>query len=113
VRPCRARRRYGLSALRRDSRIAAAELALVLALASLPIFGGWVACDGSCVITMDICHSAQSIDVSHAPRFVSPPQFFTTARFPAAAFHAIQNGYREMSGREADAPDPPPPEALL
>jgi hypothetical protein len=113
VRPCRARRRERLSAFCLDSRIAAAGLALVLALASMPIFGGWVACDGPCAITMDICLSAQSIDVSHAPPFVSPPQFFTRAGFPAAAFLAIQNDYREMSGREADAPEPPPPEALL
>jgi hypothetical protein len=106
------RRHTEHAAFRLDTRIATAALALVLAIVSLPILSGWVACDAQCAISLDICHPAQSVDASHAPLFGSPPQIFTLIGCSQAAIFATDAGNLAITDRHGDAPEPPPPEIL-
>lgn len=95
-----------------DTRIATVALALVLAMVGMPIMSGWVLADARCAITMDICHPAQSIDVTHTPLLAAGPKPFSMNKASRDAVRSIDYGYRAMSGRLAEAPDLPPPKAL-
>jgi hypothetical protein len=95
-----------------DTRIAAVALAFVLATVSIPMMSGWVVADSHCAITMDICHPAQSLDISHAPLFASAPPLFLMTDASCAAILAIDDVYRAMAGRLGEAPDLPPPKTL-
>jgi hypothetical protein len=95
-----------------DTRTAALALAFVLATVSMPMMSGWVVADSHCAITMDICHSAQSIYVSHAPLFAPAPQVFSLSDASRAAVLAIDDAYRACAGRLGEAPDLPPPKTL-
>ena len=95
-----------------ESRIAAVALVLVLATVSMPMRCGWVVADPHCAITMDICHPAQSVDVSHAALFAPAPQIFSLRDGARDAVLAIDDAYRAMAGRLGEAPDLPPPKTL-
>ena len=95
-----------------DTRIATIALAFVLAIVSLPIPSGWVVTDSHCAITMDICHPAQSIDISHAPLFVPAPLLSSKIDASPEVVIAIDDAYTAIAGRLGEAPDPPPPKAL-
>ena len=95
-----------------DTRVAIVALAFVLAAVSMPMMSGWVVADSHCAITMDICHPAQSIEVSHAPLFAPAPQLFSMTDNSRDAVLAIDDAYRATAGRLGDAPDLPPPKTL-
>ena len=95
-----------------DTRIGAVALGLVLAIVSMPMMSGWVIPDSHCAFTMDICHPAQSIEVSHAPLFAPAPQPFSMTDNSRDAVLAIDDAYRATAGRLGDAPDLPPPKTL-
>jgi len=95
-----------------DTRVASVALALVLAVVSMPILSGWIITDEHCSITMDICHSAQSADVGHAPLFAFAPRLLSLSEAPRNAVLAIDDDYRAMIGRLLEAPDLPPPKSF-
>jgi hypothetical protein len=95
-----------------DTRIATIALALVLAAVSMPMMCGWVVADSRCAITMDICHAAQSIEVSGAAWFVPAPQLFTLASPARDSLRVTDHFYQAIDGRLGEAPDPPPPKTL-
>jgi hypothetical protein len=68
--------------------------------------------DSHCAITLDICHPAQSIDVSSAPMFAPAPRLFSMGACSSEAILVIDDAYRTMAGRLGEAPDSPPPEML-
>jgi hypothetical protein len=86
---------------------------MVLASVSTPMVCGWMIVDSHCAITMDICHPAQSLDVSSAPLFAPAPRLFSMNAVSCEAIRAIDDGYRTMAGRLGEAPDSPPPEILV
>jgi len=92
-----------------DTRVAAVALALILAMVSAPMICGWVVADSHCTITMDICHAAQSVDVSQAPLMAPAPRLFSMRDGSRDAVLAIDDCYQAMAGRLGEAPDPPPP----
>jgi hypothetical protein len=96
-----------------DTRIAAMALAMILATVSMPMMTGWAIADSHSALTMDICHPAQWIDVSHAPPFAPAPHLFSMNDVAHDAVHAIDDAYLAMAGRLGEAPDPPPPETLI
>jgi hypothetical protein len=61
---------------------------------------------------MDICHPAQSIDLSHAPLFAPAPQLFSLSDVAREAVLAIDDAYRARAGRLGETPDLPPPKIL-
>jgi hypothetical protein len=73
---------------------------------------GWVIADSHCTITMDICHPAQSIQVSHAPLFAPAPPVFSLSDASRDAVLAIDDAYRARTGRLGEAPNLPPPRTL-
>jgi hypothetical protein len=95
-----------------DTRIATVALALILATVTLPIVTGWVVTDSHCAFTMDICHPAQAVDISHAPLLAPAPQLFSKDLTAPDAVLAIYDGYRSMTSRLSEAPASPPPKAL-
>jgi hypothetical protein len=96
-----------------DTRIASVALALVVAIVSTPMMvGGWVLADAHCAITMDICHPAQSIDVSHAPLLAPAPHLFPMSEASRDGVLAVADAYRARAGRLGEAPDLPPPKTL-
>lgn len=95
-----------------DTRIAAAALALIVAMVTLPVVTGWVVTDAHCCFTMDFCHQAQVVDVSHAPLLAPGPQKFSRNSNAPDAMLATDDGYQSMTGRLGEAPASPPPKAL-
>jgi len=59
-----------------DTRVAAAALALILAIVSMPTLTVWVVEETHCCISMDICHPAQAVDVVHGPLLAPAPARF-------------------------------------
>jgi hypothetical protein len=96
-----------------DTRIAAVAMAIIFGMVTVPMVSGWVVADTHCTITMDICHPAQSIDVSHASLFAPAPQLFTITEASRAIVVALDDAYRAMAGRLGEAPDLPPPKTLI
>ena len=95
-----------------DTRIATVALALILATVTLPIVTGWVASESHCCFSMDLCHPAQAVDVTHAPPLAPCPQKFSRNAAAPDAMLAIHDGYRSMTSRLNEAPASPPPKAL-
>jgi hypothetical protein len=93
-----------------DTRIATVVLAMVLAVVSMPIMCGWVVTDARAAITMDICHPAQSIDVSHAALFAPAPPLLSIDDGSRDAVLAIGDSSDPVAGRLGEAPELPPPE---
>jgi hypothetical protein len=100
-----------LSARARARALVSLAMAIIVAIAGVPILYGVVAGDTRCAITLDICHPVQSVSSSAAPLLAPPPAPvpITSARFQLrerlAAFAPTH------ASRPADAPDPPPPKS--
>jgi hypothetical protein len=84
-------------------------LAMLIAVAAVPVFYGVIATDGRCALTLDICHPAQSVSSSPAPVIAPPPIAApgAGARFPLS--ESLDAFEFAIASRPADAPDPPPP----
>ncbi len=95
-----------------DTRIATVALALVLAMVSMPMVCGSLVVDAHCAVTMDICHPAQSADVSNAALFAPAPRLFSMNDGWGDAGRAIADAYDSLAGRLGEAPALPPPETL-
>ena len=95
-----------------DSRIAAAALAVIIAVVSLPLMGGWTVADARCALSMDICHPAQALDNAHAVLVVAAPIVIAARLSSPEQGWSIRCDYHVAVGRLCDAPEPPPPETL-
>lgn len=95
-----------------DARVAAVALVLVLATGSMPMTCGWVVADSQCATMADICHPAQSMNVSHAPLLAPAPQLFSLNDASRDLVLTIDDSYDAMAGRLGKGPDLPPPNAL-
>ena len=94
-----------------DTRIATVALAFVLAMAALPTMSGWAIVDAHCAITMDICHTVPSTDVSHAGLLGLAPQL-PAATYPRDSIRLNSDGCLSPISRDAERPDLPPPKFL-
>lgn len=95
-----------------NTRIVPIAVALVLATVGMPMMCGWVVADSHCAVTMDICHPAQSMDVSGAAWLTPAPQLVALARPARDSLRATDHLYQAIEGRLGEAPDSPPPKTL-
>jgi hypothetical protein len=86
-----------------------AMLAMLIAVAAVPVFYGVIPSDARCSLTLDICHPAQSASSSPAPIIAPPPQTAPSASALSPLDESLDAFESATASRPADAPDPPPP----
>lgn len=102
-----------LSAKARAQALISLAMAIIVAIAGVPILYGVVAGDTRCAITLDICHPVQSVSSSAAPLLAPPPAPMPITNAPLQLRERLVAFARAHASRPADAPDPPPPKLAI